>query len=157
MIATSLEFEFVGTQILYVTPGSGMLNPGSGGVEINVVVLNLPKDLSGLEILVGGQPCTVISISQSQSELGIASSIACQASELSLSQVGDINVTVTSDYLGKILRSQWQYLPPPAPEINAESIVLDGRSELWIPAGRKVGLLLGFDRMKKGIRVSESP
>ena len=104
--AASLEFEYVGTQILYVTPGSGMLNPGSGGIEINVVVLNLPADLYGLEIRIGGEPCSMRGISQSPSELGVASSISCLASELPLSKVGVIYITATSDYLTKALRSQ---------------------------------------------------
>ena len=133
----SLTFDYVGTQILYITPGSGLLNPGSGGMEVNVVVLNLPNDLAGLAVSVGGQPCSIKSISQSDSELGMASAIACQASELPLSMAGTINVQVTVSGMSKILNMPWQYLSPPSPEVNAESIVFDGRSEAWAPSGRK--------------------
>ena len=133
----ALQFEYVGTQILYLTPTGGLLNPGSGGIQINVVVLNLPSDLTGLEILVGGLMCEVKTISTSDSELGVASAIACDARELPLSQVGLVNVTVTVDGMNKVLRSTWQYLAPPAPVIHSESVMFDGRSELWIPAGKR--------------------
>jgi hypothetical protein len=88
----SLDFEYVGTQILYITPNSGLLNPGSGGININVVVLNLPSPLKDLEVKLGNQACAVQTISRSDSELGVASAIACRAPELPLSMVGNVEV-----------------------------------------------------------------
>ena len=32
----SMEFEFIGTKILESLPGSGFLNPGSGGLEVKL-------------------------------------------------------------------------------------------------------------------------
>jgi cysteine-rich repeat protein len=133
----SLEFEYVGTQIMYITPSSGLLNPGSGGMDVNVVVLNLPSALLDLKVKVGGAECNVKTISQSASELGVASSIACAASELSLEMIGTINVVVTASGVNKVLAKPFQYIAPPQPVIEDESVVLDGRNVLWVPSGRK--------------------
>jgi hypothetical protein len=132
-----LQFEYVGMKILYVTPQSGHLNPGSGGMELNIVVLNLPQDLSDLNILIGNGPCVIDRIAHTDSELGVASSIACLAGELPLAEVGLIEIVVSAPAMKKILRIDWQYLAPPKPSIDAESVHFDGRNKLWAASGRK--------------------
>ena len=106
--SATLHFEYVGTKILYVTPQSGLLNPGSGGMEVNLVVVNLPQDLSELNILIGNGPCLIDRIAHTDSELGVASSIVCLAGELPLAQVGLIEIKVSAPAMEKILRIDWR-------------------------------------------------
>ena len=146
--AASLQFEYVGTQILYVTPGSGLLNPGSGGMEVNVVVLNLPQDLSNLNILMGSEPCTVNNIAQSDSELGVASSIGCLAGELPLTDIGTSGL-------------KWQRAEASAPTQGEELInsglssALSSKTEFTQQEWEAFGISNNFVRMDHFIRAGD--
>ena len=120
-------FEFVGSKILSVTPGSGALNPGSGGLVLTVKVSNLMQSEANISISVGGLPCLVYLPlpKPSSSAVGTVTSIKCRAPELPLSKTGPVAIQIVLPRLeNNVLVSFWQYLLPPAPYVDLATVVI---------------------------------
>eukprot|EP00961_Rhodomonas_salina_P043358 583119-Rhodomonas_salina.1 len=134
----SLDFEFVGTQIRNVVPNSAYLNPGSGGAAANVVVSNLGRS-NGLEVTITADrvPCEILSVASRDSDFGVDTIIAIKIPELPYQFVGQIPVTVKTLLLEQDLIAQFQYILPPEPFVDSESVLIDGNERLWAASGRQ--------------------
>jgi hypothetical protein len=128
-----LIFQYVGSEILYITPPSGMLNPGSGGLIMTVVIANVPD--VDIFITVEDIPCEFISRVRMRTPVGTQTAIECRAAELDTSFAPVVNVSAYIPEQDKNLTFAWQYMLPPLPEVSTESMIVEGIRQPWVPSG----------------------
>jgi cysteine-rich repeat protein len=128
-----LLFQYVGSQMLYITPASGMLNPGSGGLVLTVVMANVPD--SEISITVADIPCEILGRVRTQTPIGTQTALDCQAPELDTSYAPLVNVSAYVEDTDTQYEMMWQYLLPPAPVVDTETMIVEGITQPWIPSG----------------------
>jgi hypothetical protein len=137
----SSRFEFVGSKILSVTPASGMLNPGSGGLNLIIKVSNLLASETSINISVGGGNCPIVSPipRPTASSVGTETTLSCLAPELPLDRNGSILIQVMIPRATEnILTWNWLYSLPVSSLIDAASVAIDDRigPPLWLADSR---------------------
>ena len=150
-----LSFEYVGTQFLYVSPPSGMLNPGSGGLELQIGASNLPLG-SPVSATVGGSSCPVSLQRETATLYGTQFVIVCRAPELPMSLAPSVDIVLTSGSI--TLTHAWTYLLPPEPFIDLSTLTVKGITQAWIPAykyGNTATVMLRNVNPSMGIPVDE--
>ena len=147
MESTSINsaFQYIGTQILSVLPSSGMLNPGSGGLDLTIKIANFVN--AGFKVLIGNFECPVQYplTAPMVTAVGTESIVVCHAPELPLNLSGalDIDVQMSSNK-NDTLNWTWQNDIPPPINVDLQSVSIDKRSgpPLWAAAKAKFTLSL---------------
>jgi len=132
----ALSYEYVGSKIMSVVPPAGMLNPGSGGVQVIVILSNLPT--ISITTTLAGTDCKNALHSQWDSDAGDLMSFSVELPEMPLTQAGSIQLRISfasSMWSTTDFDFEWQYELPPSTYIDKDSITIDGEKRLWISAG----------------------
>ena len=125
-----MNFEYVGTKIMSVSPQKGMLNPGSGGVHVTVVLSNLPTQ--SITATLAGTNCNTRYLDKWDSDGSELFEYSIFLPEMPLAQAGFLQLKVS--FAASI---EWEYKLPPSTFIDKNSITFDNEKRLWIPAGRQ--------------------
>lgn len=95
MFATSgfglLMFQYIGMSIESVTPGSGISCPGSGGVELTLIISNIGAVLPNLNISMASYPMNISCIVTSQGD-GDRAVVKAMTPELPLGLLGSVEI-----------------------------------------------------------------
>jgi hypothetical protein len=161
-------FEFVGSKILSVTPSSGSLNPGSGGMDLTLKVSNLFQSENNINVTIGGSNCKSVGLMPTllNSAVGTETSFTCRAPELPLNQNGSIEIQIILPRkLDRVKTFIWLYSLPPPLFIDINTVVINERTgpPLWTASGssaqisflvRNVGVFFG--KIVRDVRLLEA-
>ena len=132
--------------ITAVVPGSGLLNPGSGGMVLTLWLQSVDWDSDRPNVTVGGAPCPYLGpLPPPKPRPGAELVVRCRAPELPLWLAGTVEVRVliaSPQALSTGLRRPWLYLPPPAPFLDPSTVAVAGQAgpSLWVANGSAAAL-----------------
>ena len=134
----TLQFRYKGTVVNSVTPPSGMTNPGSGGVALNIYIDNVqgvPKNT--VSVTLAGLVCTSLSTS-AFSEDTKRLFLQVKTPELNVSLAGSLPLLVSGVVPGKDLSFSWTFTPPPDMYFEADMFTVEGDARAWVSSSKEV-------------------
>jgi len=129
---SKLVFQYVGMNIESITPVAGITCPGSGGVELTLLLSNLGSTVTDFNISVAGIAVTMSS-SPERSD-GDRMVLKFVTPEMPVELQGPVNVEVLL-FGGRVLQKTWQYLAAPLPVIEKKMFLIDGYPKRWMRVG----------------------
>ena len=132
VVSSLLKYEYVGMFMESIAPGSGISCPGSGGVELTIILSNAGSSLGDLNISIAGFAVGLASAPKPGA--GDRMVITVMTPELPLALQGPVDIVIRLSG-GRLLQSVWQYISPPTPAINKKTFTVDGFQKRWMRQG----------------------
>ena len=120
--------------IVEILPPAGMINIGNEIIVLNVVLENVPENLlEDVEITLGDQACTVVSIPTKVEGQEQLLNMQVAAPQFPRESAGLLVLKIGNGTFGPLEHS-WEFVSPPVPTISKHSLNVDHeyRSPLWI-------------------------
>ena len=124
---SQLSYTWLGAFIQTISPNAGVTSPGSGGVQLTVVIQDLLIDLDAvLNVTLGGEACRDVSVDLSQMVADHIVTITLRTPILNITgEMETVNLTVWSNGTS-LVQATWTSLAPPAPFIVPSLTLVNG-------------------------------